>query len=490
MRKLAFILALIMAVIASPARAAEEPISIMPISEKIDVASDVGVQLFMWNWKSIGLECKTQLGPAGFDWALVMPPQEHVLGTAWWTHFQPVSYKIESRLGTRAEFAQMVSDCKTAGVEIIVDAVINHMVGGSSGKGWAGSEYAKYYHPGLYEDADFHQIKTNIKSWNDVDEVQNAELLGLSDLATEKPAVRAKIASYLNDLISLGVSGFRIDAARHIPVADIKAIKALLTSDAYIIQEVANRLNPKIEDYFETGDVFEFSWAQQMQEYFLVPGQASGLASRFVKEALLDSAKSVTMVSNHDTERDGSALNLDDAKAQELAEIYTLSRKFGKPMVYSSFVFATTDDAPRVNPYAQIENATCISGSAVARSSYKVDQWACQHRWTSVKGMLAWRDTVGNAAETDVRGSRGVLSYGRSNLGHVIFNSNAKLTAVKVKTRLPGGYYCDLVTGGRSPKISSTKCVGKSIKVDSQGYVSTSMTSRTALAISKDTKQR
>ena len=36
----------------------------------------------------------------------VSPPQESIQGTQWWTSYQPVSYKLDSKLGTEAEFKQ------------------------------------------------------------------------------------------------------------------------------------------------------------------------------------------------------------------------------------------------------------------------------------------------------------------------------------------------------------------------------------------------
>ncbi|CAM5581860.1 hypothetical protein SALBM135S_02732 [Streptomyces alboniger] len=41
-----------------------------------------------------------------------------------------------------------------------------------------------------------------------------------------------RIAAYLNDLLSLGVDGFRVDAAKHIPVNDLKNIKSRLSNRA------------------------------------------------------------------------------------------------------------------------------------------------------------------------------------------------------------------------------------------------------------------
>ncbi|CAF5009262.1 unnamed protein product, partial [Rotaria socialis] len=48
----------------------------------------------------------------------VSPPNEHALidGRPWWQRYQPVSYKLQSRSGTEAEFIDMVDRCNKAGV--------------------------------------------------------------------------------------------------------------------------------------------------------------------------------------------------------------------------------------------------------------------------------------------------------------------------------------------------------------------------------------
>ena len=51
------------------------------------------------------------------------------MGEEWWTAYQPVSYRVESRLGTREQYAAMVQTCHDAGVDVWADAVINHMTG-------------------------------------------------------------------------------------------------------------------------------------------------------------------------------------------------------------------------------------------------------------------------------------------------------------------------------------------------------------------------
>jgi len=47
-------------------------------------------------------------------------------------------------------------------------------------------------------------------------------------LATGEEYVRNKIAEYLNNLIDIGVAGFRIDAAKHMWPGDLRAIYSKL----------------------------------------------------------------------------------------------------------------------------------------------------------------------------------------------------------------------------------------------------------------------
>ena len=53
-----------------------------------------------------------------------------------------MSYKLDSRTGSRAEFIDMVERCNAVGVRIYVDAVINHMAGmDRQGTGSGGSSF-------------------------------------------------------------------------------------------------------------------------------------------------------------------------------------------------------------------------------------------------------------------------------------------------------------------------------------------------------------
>lgn len=75
---------------------------------------------------------------------------EHIQGDQWWTDYQAVSYKIQSKRGSRTQFKNMVSTCHSHGVKVIVDVIFNHMAGIDGGNGVAGSSFSHFNYPGLY----------------------------------------------------------------------------------------------------------------------------------------------------------------------------------------------------------------------------------------------------------------------------------------------------------------------------------------------------
>ena len=71
-------------------------------------ATDVTVIAFQQNWQTVGDECTNTYGPEGVKYVQISPPQESVQGTQWWTVYQPVSYKLNSRFGTEDELKSMI----------------------------------------------------------------------------------------------------------------------------------------------------------------------------------------------------------------------------------------------------------------------------------------------------------------------------------------------------------------------------------------------
>ncbi|WP_399137774.1 alpha-amylase family protein [Streptomyces sp. NBUA17] len=420
-------------------------------------AKDVTAVLFEWNFASVAKECTSTLGPAGYGYVQVSPPAEHIQGGQWWTSYQPVSYKIAGRLGDRAAFESMVDTCHAAGVKVVADAVVNHMSAGS-GTGTGGSSYSKYDYPGLYSSPDFDDCTAQISNYQDRYNVQHCELVGLADLDTGEEYVRGRIAGYLNDLLSLGVDGFRIDAAKHIPAADLANIRSRLSDPSvYWKQEVIHGAGEAVQptEYTGTGDVQEFRYAYDLKRVFTDENLAY-LKNYGEDWGYLGSADAGVFVDNHDTERNGSTLNYKNDAAYTLANVFMLAWPYGAPDVNSGYEWSDADAGP---PNGGRVDA-CWQGG-----------WKCQHAWPEIESMVAFRNATRGEAVTNWWDNGGdAIAFGRGGKGFVAVNHESGPLDRTYQTSLPAGTYCDVQSGG-------------TVAVNGSGQFTATLGADTALAL-------
>ena len=436
--------------------------------------SDVGIELFMFNWNSVATECEESLGPAGVSWALVSPPQEHINQGPWWVHYQPVSYRIESRLGSREQFKDMVSRCNRVGVDIIADAVINHMAGSSYGTGWAGSEYEKYDYPEIYTAENFHNCglseNNQIVNYADRAQVQTCELLGLSDLDTGSQVVQERIVAYLKDLISLGVAGFRIDAAKHIAADDLEQIIAALPAETRIMHEVIRGGGEDVqpEEYLPTGKLWEFSFSRLMTSFDIE--SAPNLEESFELGYFIESEKAISFVTNHDTERNGNALTpMSDPVTFQLASIFMLASDYGTPMLYSSYSFSDYDQAPPLGSNGEVLDATCGVRNG----------WNCQQKDESIVQMVGWRTKTMGLPVSNFAHKETYSAWSKGERGFFAINASKKELSMSFQTSLPEGDYCNILLFSGD----QTTCPGSEIQVGQDGAVQLNLLPQSALAL-------
>nr|WP_234320196.1 alpha-amylase family protein [Streptomyces sp. SBT349] len=420
---------------------------------------DVTAVLFNWNFDSVATECTRSLGPAGYGYVQVSPPQEQIQGDQWWTNYQPVSYEIDSRLGDRAQFQAMVATCRDAGVGVVVDAVINHMTAGS-GTGTGGSAYTKYDYPDApYTDGDFHDCRRDIgDDYGDRYAVQECELVGLADLDTGSPAVQQRIADYLNDLLSLGVAGFRIDAAKHMAAADLAAIRSRLDDPGvYWKQEVIFGAGEAVQpgEYAGNGDVQEFRYGRDLKRVF--ENENLAYLTNFGEGwGYAPGAGAAVFVDNHDTERNGSTLNRTDGAAYTLANVFMLAWPYGSPDVHSGYEYAHHDAGP---PLGGQVNACWQDG------------WTCQHAWPEIRSMVAFRNATRGAPVTDWwDNGNDAIAFGRGDRGFVVVNHEQGPVTGTFQTSLAAGTYCDVQRG-------------QPVTVDGGGRFTATLGGDTALAL-------
>ncbi|GIF75931.1 alpha-amylase [Asanoa siamensis] len=465
-------LALVTFVLASLLVVPAGPVAAAPAGPRQVIAN-----LFEWNWPSVGTECTTFLGPRGYGYVQVSPPQEHVRGQEWWVAYQPVSYRIESRKGTRAQFAAMVNACHAAGVKVIVDAVVNHMANeDKTGPGWAGSAWSHYNYPGVYQVQDFHHCGRNgnddIRNYGDRYEVQNCELVNLADLDTGASYVRGRLAAYLNDLLSLGVDGFRMDASKHMPAADIANLRSRLSRPAYLVQEVIFGAGEPITpgEYTGNGDVHEFRYGKDLARMF----RSERLAYlRDFGEAwgYLPTGSAAVFVDNHDTQRDvAGVLTHRDNGIYALANAFMLAWPYGSPTVMSSYEFSSRDQGPPSDSAGRTQNSTCFSGG-----------WRCEHRWQVIANMVGFRNAVnGQPVVKWYDNGNNHIAFGRGSAGYLTINDeDGAVNGRSYDSNLPAGRYCDVIHGERS----GSTCTGPTITVDAGGWFSANIAAHDAVAL-------
>ena len=463
---------------------------------------DVVANLFEWNWPSVAKECTTVLGPAGYGAVQVAPPQDSLKRTElgngsdtilhpWWEVYQPVDYNLTSRMGNEDQFKAMVKTCRRAGVHVIVDAVINHMTGQGS-LSYGGVTYQRYNYQGLYTQDNFHKFSGDcpsasggIEDFNNQQQVFKCELLGLADLRTDTAFVRNRLAAYLNKLIGYGVSGFRVDAAKHIGQEDLAAIFANLnrTEDGtkpYWALEVfgggPGTLSPQA--FTSVGSVLGLDADKQIQAAFKsYPAEHVGSIATLKEfgenSGLPPSDKTLVFVQNHDTERNGDALNYKDGATNIIANEFILAYGYGRPQVYSGFEWNTSDDSPPSDANGMVTDTDCSSG------------WACVDRNLGVANMVGWHNDVGTAPRANWwDDGANVISFSRGNRGWIAINNGTADKTITVKTGLARGTYCDLIHGA----ASGGSCSGPTVTVAGDGTATVTVPAKDAVAADRQSR--
>jgi alpha-amylase len=465
---------------------------------------DVLANLWEWNWPSVAKECTDVLGPSGYAGVQVAPPADSLSRLApdaetpgvrhpWWEVYQPASYQLTSRMGTPAQFKQMVKTCRRAGVKVYVDAVINHMTGQGE-ISYGGVSYEKYRYPGLYGPENFHASSGDcpspsggIENFNDPQQVFRCELVGLSDLRTDTPYVRRQVARYLNRLIGYGVSGFRVDAAKHVGQEDLIAIQSLLhrTWDGekpFFALEVfpggPGVLTPQA--FERAGTPLGFDFAYQVKNAFKSyntpsTGAISALKVFGEDAGLLPSDDTLVFVQNHDTERGSDTLSYKDGKTNVIAHQFMLAYGYGRPQVYSAFAFTNTYDSPPADADGFITDTDCSKG------------WVCVDRDRAVTNLVGFHNIVGDAPVRNwYDDGANLIAFSRGNRGWIAIN-NADTAATRTfRTGLKAGTYCDI----SHATFADGDCSGPTVRVNSRGRATVTVPAKEAVAFDRSTLVR
>ena len=444
--------------------AAQLPTSSM--GRQVPKAHSVIVQLFEWSWPDIAQECETWLGPNGYGAVQISPPHEHrviaqdTTPSPWYQRYQPVSYQLLSRSGNQSQLANMIERCHQVGVKVYADVVINHMASSGAGQGIGGSKFdtTNFAYDGVpYTQADFNQPCV-IEPRDYAEEpwrVQHCQLSGQQDLDTGSTQVQAEIARAMNKLLELGVAGFHIGAAQHIPPQDLEKILRRLqplntkfhpSGRPFIYQEITHTGSDSIKssDYFGNGAVTEFRYGRNLGEQ-VRRGQLKNLVLFGEAWNLMPSHKAVVFTDNHSTQRsnDHNIVTFDspadDGASYKLANVFMLAWPYGIPKVMSSYDWPRELGnwvGPPTNDQGQALPISCGDG------------WVCEHRWPVIANMVEFRNVTQGAPTIDHWWDNGnnQIAFARGTRGFVVINNENTALTETLMTGLPAGLYCNILS--------------------------------------------
>lgn len=330
--------------------------------------ADVILHAFNWEYSEVAAKAQ-EIANLGYKKVLVSPAYKST-GGEWWSRYQPQDYRvIDNPLGDTQDFQSMVQALQSVGVETYADIVFNHMANEAwlrSDLNYPGSivldEYAQdltYYNSiklfgditdNLIAPWDFHAAGC-ITDWNNPGHVQYWRLcggngdVGLPDLDPNSWIVTQQ-KMYLQALKDMGVTGFRVDAAKHMTNYHINAVfDANIKNGVHVFGEIItsggagnaehdNFLVPYMND---TGhSAYDFPLFAQMRSALGFGGSMSQLVDPGAYGQALAGSKAVTFSVTHDIPlNDGFRYQIMDSTDEFLANAYIMGRDGGVPMIYS-----------------------------------------------------------------------------------------------------------------------------------------------------------
>jgi len=463
----------------------------------------VFIKLWEWNFVDIARECEAWIGPNGFDAIQIAPVTDHIVNGSWHAKYQPVSFLLNSRSGTAAEFKCMVATCRAAGVEVMVDVVLNHLARpcdavGSYGAGavtpcvgWGGSRYGNRRvaeEPGWQPigPASFHHFLGDrlINCAVDSETFQcpdstppgdctQCDLFGLPDFDTSSRPVQELLTKHLKELHTLGVTMLRLDAASYMPAKDLSLIINELPWD-FVFQEwwagvpapSRSRYVGHYRDIFfgrKINAALVLNDVNHLSRLLNITNGLDGMSSQQVLHPLtFHDQRSYDYQPNTPTYKGGLEFHLQQK--------FFLASPYGHLVrVWGGYGWKNLDDGPPgcshldercvVEPvYNPDGSDRCLPtpvSTPLPDNVRMTHRWVCEHRWQGVAGLVDYRKHCNGKMVTklwDGDVEHGNLAWRAGSDCFVALQRkmpprDAALgdwSIVGLVTGLPAGRYCDL----------------------------------------------
>ncbi len=375
--------------------------------------------------------------------ALFSQPGDSVKGK-WYYYYQPTDWKIGNYLlGTRDQFKAMMDSAAKYNVKVIVDVLPNHTAVDHTAV-LPDLDAAVGGHDKLFHANGF----TDITDYNDRYQCTTGKMGGLPDVNTENPDFQAYYMKYVNDLLGLGVRGFRYDTAKHIGLPsdplDSLAERNNFWDVATGREEVKGiRLAVPYDSLFFYGEVLQDKNVKEDEyaEYMKLTASSYGHALRnvlengnFQADSLLvwhhpaSGDKLVTWVESHDTyANQHESAGLTDEQIR-MGWVFLASRSQGTPLFFSRPAGSTRSNYWGNNRVGARGNDEFKHPEVVAANKFR-------------RSMSGQPESI-SAVEDGT-----VIGVSRGSEGQVLINISSDPQSASLPTSLPAGTYKDKVYG-------------------------------------------
>ena len=422
-----------------------------------DTNDDVILHAWSWSFDTIAANMK-EIAESGYAYVQTSPANTCFIGEdggmalfsqegdsvrgKWYYYYQPIDWKIGNYLlGNRDQFKAMMDSANKYGVKVIVDVLPNHTAIDHTAV-LPDLNNAVGGHDKLYHANGF----TPIKDYNDRYECTTGEMGGLPDVNTENPDFQHYYMTYVNDLLSLGVKGFRYDTAKHIGLPsdpldslatrnnfwdvatgreEVKGLKMSVPADSlFIYGEVLQDKNVKEEEYAEYMDLTASSYGHALRNV-LDKGNFSA-DSLLTWHHPVDGKHLVTWVESHDTYANAhESAGLTDEQIR-MGWVFLTARQNGTPLFFSRPAGSTRENYWGNNRVGARGNDEFKHPEVVAVNKFR-------------RAMHGEEETI------NVSDNGAVIEVGRGSKGAALINLSASVQEVSLATNLPDGTYTDKV---------------------------------------------
>lgn len=417
------------------------------------------LHVWSWNFPTIAKNMKT-IADAGYTMLQTSPVQQHFnpegkitkifdgggKDGSWYYYYQPTDWKIGNAIvGTREQMKEMMDSAAKYNVQVLVDVLPNHTAFDVD----AVSD--DFYKAVGGRDRMFHSKGlTPINDYNNREQCTLWAMGSLPDVNTENPDFQKYYLNFVNDLLSLGVHGFRYDTAKHIGVHSDPVDTASGVKENDFWDVVTGRksvkgvsLSQPYDSLFVYGEVLQDKNVPEL-EYADYMGQTASGYGHVLREALAKGSVNgldivswhhqaapeylTTWVESHDTycnAHESASLTDDQIRT---GWVFLTARQNGVPLFFSRPMGSTRENYWGDNVIGARGNDEFFHPEVVAVNKFR-------------------QAMSGQKEDLQFSPDGSILLVNRGKKGAAVVNISSVAGFVDLPTGLPDGVYTDVVYG-------------------------------------------